>query len=233
MRRGERVNVTTVALRNQGDFLFAQLQGDGEMPEPEPKPAVTPEEPTPPAPEPEKEEGEKFDAARAFALIEKLRAEIKELKPKVKQAEELAAAEAKRKEAEMTELQKAQAELEKTKAELKQAHILEMRRAAAAKVAAELKVEFPVALVDRLKGETPEELETDAKAILEALPKASKSPPKVEPTNPGPNGSPGETVAQARARIYGTGIDVLNPEWGKTHGGGVIMPEKPLSPPST
>lgn len=180
----------------------------------EPK-APAPEEPAPtPAAEIAKED--EFDPARAMALIEKLRGEIKELKPKAKKAEELAQAEQQRKEAEMTELQKLQTRLEKAEADLKEAKLSDLRRAIA------IKVELPLAFAERLRGETPEELEEDAKKLVDALPKQAK-PPKVEPTAPGPGAGVKETIDQRRARIYGGNIDPLfDPEYAKTHGGGVV-----------
>jgi len=191
------------------------------MPEPNDQ-VETQVEPTQPAPPAETVEGEPFEEARAMALIAKLREEIKELKPKAKKVDELTAAEQKRKEAEMTELERLQNELKTTKADLKKAQVVEMRRAAAAKVG------LPLAFADRLMGETPEDLEADAKKLLEALPKAPKTPP-VAPTNPGGNASTGETIAQQRARIYGQGVDVMSPEYAASHGGGVVMKEKPLA----
>lgn len=179
-----------------------------------------------PTPDTETVNGEKFDAARAMSTIEKLRAEIKELKPKAKQAEEVILAEQKRKEAEMTELQKLQAELEKTKAEYKAIQLSEMRRAAAAKV------ELPAAFADRLRGETPEELEADAKQLLEALPKGAPKLPAVGATNPGAGASTQKTADQHRAEFYGTDIDPFSPEYAKTHGGGVVWNQKSLEPPS-
>ena len=193
------------------------------MPDTEVAEVETQVETTTEAPKTETVKGEVFDPARAMRTIEALRAEIKELKPKAKQAEELTAAEQKRKEAEMTELQKLTAQLEKANAELKAAQLAEMRRTAAVEAG------LPLVFADRLKGETPEELAEDAKKILEALPKTPKTP-AVSATNPGAGASQGETIAQQRARIYGTGINALDPEWGRTHGGGVVMPEKPLTP---
>ena len=188
------------------------------------EPKVEPQAAQPiPTPEAEPVEGEKFDAARAMALIEKLRGEIKELKVKAKKADELTEAEQKRKEAEMTELQKKQAELDKINAELKALRLTEMRRAAAVKTG------LPLAFAERLKGETPEELEADAKLLLEALPKAPQTP-KIEPTSPGPGAGVGETIAQRRARIYGSNVDPLDPNYAKAHGGGVLWPEKTLTP---
>jgi hypothetical protein len=57
----------------------------GEMSE---QPVEPQAETTPTTPETETIKGEPFDAARAMSTIEKLRAEIKELKPKARQAEE-------------------------------------------------------------------------------------------------------------------------------------------------
>lgn len=185
--------------------------------EPQAAPAPVAPEATP-APETETVKGEPFDAARAMATIEKLRAEIKELKPKAKQADELSAAEKKRKEAEMTELQKLQAQLEEAQAELKAAKITELKRSVAAEVG------LPAAFADRLKGETREAMLEDAKQLLEALPKP-KAPP-LNPTSPGAGASQQETVDQQRARIYGANINPLDPAYAKDHGGGVFWREK-------
>jgi len=187
---------------------------------------ITPVEPQAeinPNPEVETIGGEVFDAARAMRTIEKLRAEIKELKPKAKQAEELSAAEIKRKEAEMTELQKLTTALEKAQAELKAVQLTGLKREIAAEV------ELPLIFADRLQGETADELRADAKKIMEALPKAPKPPP-VSPTSPGAGASQKETLDQARARIYGQGLDVMGTDYAAKHGGGVVMKDKPLTP---
>ena len=188
------------------------------MPETEVAEVETQVETTTEAPKTETVKGEVFDPARAMRTIEALRAEIKELKPKAKQAEELTAAEQKRKEAEMTELQKLTAQLEKANAELKAAQLADMRRTAAVEAG------LPLVFADRLKGETPEELAEDAKKILEALPKTPKTP-TVSATNPGAGASQGETIDQQRARVYGTGQNVLSPDFAKAHGGGVVWRE--------
>src|SRR3990167_18744 len=125
---------------------------------------------TTPLPVTETAEGNTFDLPRAMALIEKLRGEVKELKPKAKAADDLTAAEQKRKEAEMTATQKLQAELDKAKADLKAAQLNDMRRAVAAEVG------LPLVFADRLQGETPEDLKTDAEKLLAALPKAAPKP---------------------------------------------------------
>lgn len=188
---------------------------------PEPEEIITQVEPqaatTPQPPAIEMFDGEPFDAARAKALIEKQRAQIKELQPKARLAEELSAAEQKRREAEMTELQKTQAALEKAQAELEAAKLSELKRQIA------VKVNLPLVFADRLHGDTPEELEADAKKILEALP--APKPPPVSPTSPGAGASQKETLDQQRARVYTTGFSPLDPEYAKAHGGGVVWPE--------
>lgn len=166
--------------------------------------------------------GEAYDAARAMKTIEALRAENKELRPKAKLADELTAAEQKRKEAEMTELQKMAAQLEKANAELKQAQIHSLRRETAEKVG------LPLVFADRLKGETPEELEADAKSILEALPKVPKTP-IISATNPGPGASHGLTDAQRLAEIYGQNANPFDATFAKEHGGGVVLGDKRLT----
>lgn len=186
--------------------------------EPQEKP-VEPQAATTPAPEAETVKGEPFDAARAMKTIEQLRAEIKELKPKAKLADELSVAEQKRKEAEMTELEKLQRDLERAQAELQAAKLNELKRQAAEEV------KLPLVFADRLRGNTLQELKADAEKILEALPKVPKPPP-VSPTNPGAGASQQETVDQRRARIYGTGVDVMSTDYAKSHGGGVVWTQK-------
>lgn len=185
----------------------------------EPQAAPATAAPAAQPPETETVKGEPFDAARAMRTIEQLRAEIKELKPKAKLADELSSAEQKRKEAEMTELEKLQRDLEKAQAELQAAKLNELKRQAAEET------KLPLIFADRLRGDTLEALKADAEKILEALPKAPKPPP-VSPTSPGAGGSQQETVEQQRARIYGRNVDILSPEYAKAHGGGVYWKEK-------
>lgn len=154
-------------------------------------------------------QGEAFDLPRAMTLIEKLRGEIKELKPKAKQAEELAQAQKQREEAEMTEVQKLSKRLAETETALK----AERRAAQAAGIAA--KFGLPAPLAERLKGETPEEMEADAKALLEALPKPqAQEPAKPKtpgPVNPGSNGKAEESAADRNARLNGPPADIWAP----------------------
>jgi hypothetical protein len=142
-------------------------------------------------------------------------------------------AEAKRKEAEMTEAEKLTAKLEAAEAErkrlegeLKERNINDQKRKVAEKVG------LPSALADRLHGETPEEMEADAKAILEALPKPAapeppkKQAPKIDPTNPGSNATPNETDAMKRARLFGTPDDIFNLSTVIAKGGGAFIIDK-------
>jgi NAD-specific glutamate dehydrogenase len=148
-----------------------------------------------------------------------LKAANKEAAERRKRLEELEAAETKRKDSEMSELDK----LKKALAE-KDAMLTGLQRAQAQRQAAE-KTGLPAVFADRLKGETPEEMEADAKAILAALPKPA--PPQVGATNPGSNATgSGETIAQQRARIYGSGGDAFNPVEIAKQGGGVIYTTK-------
>lgn len=148
-----------------------------------------------------------------------LKAANKEAAERRKRLEELETAETKRKDSEMSELDK----LKKALAE-KDAILTTMQRATAQRQVAE-KVGLPAVFAERLKGETPEEMEADAKSILAALPKAT--PPSVGATNPGSNATGnGETIAQQRARIYGVGGDVFNPAVISKQGGGVILTTK-------
>jgi phage-related minor tail protein len=68
------------------------------------------------------------------------------------------------------------------------------------------KVGIPLVLASRLIGNTPEELEADAKALLETLPKVQKPQPGVQPTSPSNSTGTGNTDNERRARIYGGGV---------------------------
>ena len=140
--------------------------------------------------------GDEFDKARAMALIEKLRAENKEAAKAKKRLEEFEQAEAKRKEAEMSEAEKAAARANELEARLKAYERGDAQRKAAEKAG------LPALLASRLQGETLEELEADAKALLETLPKPTKPTPGITPTNPS-NASTQETDAQKKARLFG------------------------------
>lgn len=137
----------------------------------------------------------------------------KEAAERRKRLEELEQAETKRKESEMSETDKLKKALAETETKLKQMERTSLQRAAAEKIG------LPAVFANRLQGETPEELEADAKAILEALPKAQQ--PKGNPTNPGANATQGETDVQRLARIHGQSVNVFDPTQNAQMGGGV------------
>lgn len=145
----------------------------------------------------------------------------KEAASRRKRLEELEAAERAKKDAEMSELEKLQkkyAEAESKAARLERSNA---QRDIAAKVG------LPAAFANRIQGETPEEMETDAKALLDAMPKpAPNKPGPLSPTNPGGNANQGETDAQRRARIFSPGGNIFDPAVGKAHGGGVFTVDK-------
>lgn len=131
-----------------------------------------------------------------------------------KKVEKFEKEEAERLKAQMSELEKAQAERDEAKRLLGELQIEKQKRAIAEKIG------LPLSFADRLKGATPEEMEADAKQLLEAMPK-----PKVQPigtTAPAEGQAAGETLEQRRARIRGGGVDIFNPDVAKQYGGGVI-----------
>ena len=152
------------------------------------------------------------------AEFEKLQAALKDANKEAaarrKRLEELEAAETKRKEAEMTETEKVAKRAQELEAKVKAFERNELARKVAAKVG------LPEVLASRLQGATEEELEADAKTLLDTLPKQKTTPP-VGPTNPGSGASTAETMAQKKAR--------LNPQnasgiWNPSEGG-VIFKE--------
>lgn len=136
---------------------------------------------------------EPFDQTRAMDLINKLRGEIKDLKPLAKKAADFEAQVKAQAEKDMTELQKAQAKAAELEAELQTAKRREMQR----EVAKEYKL--PDALAELLPGDTLETMKAKAAELAKAIPQSNLSP-----TNPGAS-SQGVTEAQRRAFIYGNG----------------------------
>lgn len=137
-------------------------------------------------------DGKPFDAERAQKTIDQLRAEAKELKATKKRLEELEKAEQARKEAELTEVEKATKRAEQAEAEMKALKQKDMQRTAAEKIG------LPSQFAERLQGQTPEELEADAKLLLDAMPKPSG---KTNITNPG--GQPAKETDEEKGRRLG------------------------------
>jgi DNA repair exonuclease SbcCD ATPase subunit len=188
---------------------------EGEMPEKEVKQEIEQ-----PAAEMEPEE---FDKERAMETIKKQRESerraLATAEKLQKELEKYQEAERKQKEAEMTETDKLKAELAEREAKLKSLELAQLQRQAADKF------NLPAEFANRLKGETLEELETDAEAIAKLLPKKQVTQP---PVNPGDNASgKGTTEDDLRAQIYGLrGNQVFDPSVAAQHGGGVIWVDK-------
>lgn len=159
------------------------------------------------------EEAEVFDRERAMETIRKQREENKLLKREAAELARYRQAEEERKKAEMTETERLKAELEQLQSEAKRAQI----RARQMELAS--KYELPVAIAERLKGESLEEMEADAQAMKELLPK-KKEAPHTGATNPGDKaGEPSEFESDHRKWKAANG-KFVNP----FAGGGVVFP---------
>lgn len=179
-----------------------------------PEPAK--QEPTATAPEPKAvmfspEQQAEMERIIKERLARKDEADKKRLEAEKQKAE----ADALAKNAEWEKLAKQrEEELTKAKAELELKALAEKKRSIAEKVG------LPPVFAGRIQGNTDEELEADAKAILDALPKDNK-PKSPGPTNPGEGGLPKETDAQKYARLTGNRSSF---DWMK--GGGVSESNK-------
>lgn len=136
-----------------------------------------------------------------------------------KRLEAFEQAEQERKQAEMTELEKAQQKAAQLESELTTLRLKDLQRQAAKEAG------IPADLSERLRGATLEDLKADAEELAKLLPKSAKTPPTVPATNPGA-ASNGETDAQRRSRIYGSGGNPFDPKAAAEHGGGVIFKHK-------
>lgn len=117
------------------------------------------------------------------------------------------------------EIARRDALLAEKEALIKAKEIAELKRTVAGKVG------LPLELAARLIGETEKDIETDAKALLETLPKPAeqkKHQPGLAPLNPGASGSTEETDAQKLARIHGSTSNPFNANDNRRRGGGVV-----------
>jgi len=131
----------------------------------------------------------------AFDKMQKaLKEANKEAAQRRKVIEQYEASEKAKRDAELSEVEKAnkRAEEAERKAQLLERESLQRKAAEAA--------QLPTAFADRIKGDTLEDMEADAKRLLEAMPK--KSAPSLPANNPGSQ-SAGETDQQKRARLIG------------------------------
>jgi hypothetical protein len=110
-----------------------------------------------------------------------------------KKLEKFEQEEIKRKEAELSEIEKLNLRAEKAEKESVELKLNLQRREIAAKL------ELPEILIDRIKGVTPEEMEADAKKLIDELPKATKS--NISATNPGGGNRATETPEQTMKRL--------------------------------
>ena len=178
------------------------------------------------APETSTEQQAETQVIDKAETVEELKARLEEAERRAKnKAEEaerhfrkltkLEQEEAKRKEAEMTEIELANKRAQELEAKVRQLEISRLQHDIAAKVG------LPAIYADRLKGETPEELEADAKLLLDAQPKP-KAAPNAGATNPGEQASKEETRAQKLTRLTGGEVDIWK-------GGGINWgPDNPL-----
>jgi hypothetical protein len=186
-------------------------------------PVTPPEQPmaeTPAAEEPKGPDGTPFDPERAKATIEKLRGFEKESEKLRKQVAAMEKKEQERLEAELSELEKAQKRLAELEAKAAQLERQQLQREVADKVG------LPAALASRLQGNTADEMEADAAALLESLPKADKKPTTISATNPGVNANVNETHAQKKARLFGTQGEPFSESAMREKGGGVYFVDK-------
>lgn len=150
---------------------------------------------TAPAPEvtPVEQEPETLEALKAkLALTEQKAKNKEEEAARVhNKLQRLEADEKKRQEAELSELEKANKKAAELEAENRKLRTDSLKAQIAAKVG------LPGALASRLQGETPEEIEADAKEILDTLPK----PAAINATNPGGGNTVKETDAERKHRL--------------------------------
>jgi rRNA maturation endonuclease Nob1 len=145
---------------------------------------------------------EKVEPVKELTLDE-LKAELEQAKQHAKNKEEEAArhfkkiqtfeqAEQDKKDAELSELDKEKKARVALEAENKKIKLDLLKQSTASKLG------LPEILANRLQGETPEEIEADAKQLLETLPKKTST---ASATNPGGDHQVGETDAEKRKRL--------------------------------
>jgi len=154
---------------------------------------------------------EEYDPERALELIKKQRQFEKDFNKANEKLQKLEKEENERKKAELSEIDRLK--LEKQEADQK---LAKLGREKQQREIAE-KVKLPFVLADRIKGETPEEMEADARQLFESLPKAA---PKTGVTNPGAQ------ATETPATRLNADIDPFSPKWVQEHGGGVFSAPK-------
>lgn len=180
-----------------------------EVPASEPQPETTANEAsaTNAAAGGQQAEARTFTQQQVEALIhDRLERERKAAETKAQKERESAERKAAEEQGKFKELYESlQSKLAATEQEARELRLNQERRAVADKVG------LPAALADRLRGETPDEMEQDAKAVLAALPK-----PPAPNINNGMGGQPGtpgmdETRRREYAARFGVNPKYFNP----------------------
>jgi hypothetical protein len=182
---------------------------------------VTPEvaEIAPQIPEAKAEEVEVQDVSKLKSALDKEREANKELRKRAKLADELEAAEAKRKDAELSEMEKRDKRIAELEAREKELGRKDLMRQAADEYG------LPPSLAKRLQGETLEELKADAAELAKEIP--AKPKVNVSATQVGSDAEPKETYAEQSYRIYhGSNVDPLDPKQAVQLGGGIFLNTK-------
>ena len=160
--------------------------------------------------EQEQTEIEEFDKDRAMATIKNLRKYEKEAAKLQKKLADYEQQEDERKKAELSEIDRLKLEKQDAEQELAHLKLDKLRREIAEKV------KLPFALADRIKGETSEEMEADARLLFENLPKPTS---KTGVTNPGAQ------ATEPKVERLNSDINPFDPGWVRAHGGGAIVRE--------
>lgn len=168
-----------------------------------------------------KQEEPRFTQAQLDQIIkERLAAERRKADEKADQARKAAEIEAAAKNGEWEKLAKQrEAELAKLSGDLKARELNDLKRGIAEKIG------LPSQLAARLVGETAEDIEADAKALLETLPKPPKPGAGPVLTNPGSNATPQNSDAEMEQRLRFNGPNVFDLSAMKAKGGGIFINE--------
>lgn len=163
---------------------------------------------------------EVFDQERAMATIKAQREKEKELKAQLKDYERLKADEQKRVEAQMTEAEKLNKQVAELTARNAEMALGILRRDVVSEIG------LPAIFVDRLKGNTREEMLADAQELLKTIPQ-NQSAPRLKVTQPG-NSQTVETKEQQRERLFGRQGNVFGDINAiREAGGGVVWTKPP------
>lgn len=148
-------------------------------------------------------DGKPFDPARAQALIDKLREEVKALKPKAQKAEEYEEELRKAEEAKLSEVDRLKREAERLQAQLQAVQLQTLKSNVAMK-------HNISAWADRLVGNTEEELEADALRIVALTKPDDKEKGKKvgKETNPADPSYVTATPAERKKAIFGDSVEV-------------------------